>query len=124
MLVSLMSNLVEVSKTSELEDGAVKEILVRERAVLLARIGGSYYASDNRCPHMGGRLSKGKLEETAVTCPPHGSQFDLRNDQVVRRLKGSGLGAITLLRAGFTQVYNLLGSVKARVAAGYPVTGG
>jgi len=34
----------------------------------------------------------------------------------------AGLGASILLRAGFTQVYNVLGSVKAWVAASYPVT--
>jgi hydroxyacylglutathione hydrolase len=34
----------------------------------------------------------------------------------------AGLGASILLKAGFTQVYNVLGSVKAWVAAGYPVT--
>ena len=86
-----MSNSAEVGRTSELEDGAMKEVLVRDRAILLARIGGSYYAADSRCPHMGGRLSKGKLEGTVVTCPLHGSQFDLRNSEVVRWLKGSGL---------------------------------
>ena len=86
-----MSNLVEVGKTNELEDGAMKEISVRGREILLARIGDSYYATDNRCPHMGGKLSRGKLEETVVTCALHGSQFDLRSGQVVRWLKGSGL---------------------------------
>jgi len=85
-----MSNLVEVGKTNELEDGAMKEVLVRYRDVLLARIGDSYYAADNRCPHMGGKLSSGKLERTVITCPLHGSQFDLRSGQVVRWLKGSG----------------------------------
>jgi hydroxyacylglutathione hydrolase len=34
----------------------------------------------------------------------------------------AGLGASILLRAGYPQVYNVLGSVKAWVAAGYPVT--
>ena len=34
----------------------------------------------------------------------------------------AGLGASILLRAGLTNVYNVLGSVKAWVAAGYPVT--
>ena len=86
-----MSNLVEVGKIGELKDGAMKEVLVRDRAVMVARIGGSYYAADNRCPHMGRKLTKGKLEGTVVTCPLHGSQFDLRNGQVVRWLKGSGL---------------------------------
>ena len=34
----------------------------------------------------------------------------------------AGLGASILLRAGYTKVYNVLGSVKAWVAAGFPVT--
>ena len=34
----------------------------------------------------------------------------------------AGLGASILLRAGYTSVYNVLGSVKAWVAAGFPVT--
>ena len=86
-----MDNLVQADRMTELEDGAMKEVLVQGRAVLLARIGDRYYAADNRCPHMGGKLSRGKLEGTVVTCPLHGSQFDLRNGEVVRWLKGSGL---------------------------------
>ena len=34
----------------------------------------------------------------------------------------AGIGASILLRVGFTQVYNVLGSVKAWVAVGYPIT--
>jgi len=34
----------------------------------------------------------------------------------------AGLGASILLRAGYSSVYNVLGSVKAWVAAGFPVT--
>jgi hydroxyacylglutathione hydrolase len=33
----------------------------------------------------------------------------------------AGLGASILLRAGYSSVYNVLGSVKAWVAAGFPV---
>ena len=39
---------------------------------------------------MRGRLSQGKLEGKAVTCPLHGSQFDLSDGHVVCWLKGSG----------------------------------
>ena len=85
-----MSSLVEAGKTSELQEGAMKQVLVQGREVLLARVGDSYYATDNRCPHMGGKLSQGKLEGTVVTCPLHGSKFELRDGQVVRWLKGSG----------------------------------
>ena len=86
-----MSNLVEVSEIGELEDGTMKEVLVLGREVLLARIGDSYYAADNRCPHMGGKLSQGQLEGTIVTCPRHASQFDLSDGHVVRWLGGSGV---------------------------------
>ena len=86
-----MSNLVEVGKTNELENGAMKEALTEGREILLARVGDDYYAADNRCPHMRGKLSRGKLEGTIVTCPVHGSQFDLKSGEVVRWLKGSGL---------------------------------
>ena len=86
-----MGNLVELGKTSELEDGTMKEVLAQGREILLARVADKYYAADNRCPHMGGKLSQGKLEGTVVTCPRHGSQFDLGDGQVVRWLKGTGL---------------------------------
>ena len=86
-----MSSLIEVSKTSELIDGTMKDVSVNGREILLARVGDRYYAADNRCPHMGGKLSHGKLEGTVATCPLHGSQFDLRDGRVVRWLKGSGI---------------------------------
>lgn len=86
-----MANFVPVGKTSEFQDGTMREVLVQGRKMLLARIGNKYYAADNRCPHMGGNLSQGKLEGTVVTCPRHGSQFDLTDGQVIRWLKSSGL---------------------------------
>ncbi len=48
-------------------------------------------AADNRGPHMGGKLSEGKLEKTIVTCPLHHSQFDLRDGHVVRWTDWSGV---------------------------------
>lgn len=86
-----MVNLVEVGKVSELQDGAMKEIAAQGHKILLARIGDKYYAADNRCPHLGGNLSRGKLEGTVVTCPSHGSQFDLTDGRVVRWTNWSGL---------------------------------
>lgn len=68
-----MAELVEVSKTGELAEGTMKRVSVGGREILLARVGDTYYAAGNRCPHMGGNLSRGKLEGTIVTCPLHGS---------------------------------------------------
>jgi len=86
-----MGSYFEAGKTSDLGDGTKKKALVQGQEILIARVGDKYYAISNRCPHLGGDLSTGKLEGTVVTCPRHGSQFELRDGKVVRWLKGSGL---------------------------------
>ena len=86
-----MGALKEVVKIGELDDGAMKRIVILEQEILLARAGGDYYAASNLCPHMNGDLSRGKLDGTIVTCPRHASRFDLKDGKVVRWLKGSGL---------------------------------
>ena len=109
-----MGTLIKVGKTTELKDGMMKDVLVQRREILLARIGDNYYATDNRCPHMRGRLSDGKLDGTNVTCPRHGSQFDIRNGEVIRWLKGSGL---------FSRVGRILKSPKRLLAYAVMVKG-
>ena len=79
-----MSRLVEIDDSGDLAEGNMKEVVVQGHKMLLARIGDSYYAADNRCPHMGARLSEGKLEGFVVTCPRHGSQFDLRDGHIIQ----------------------------------------
>ncbi len=88
---TVTGTLVELGKTGELGDGAMKEVVVQGRAVLLARVKDKYYATEGRCPHMGGNLSMGKLEGTVVTCPRHQSQFDLTDGRVVRWTDWTGL---------------------------------
>jgi 3-phenylpropionate/trans-cinnamate dioxygenase ferredoxin subunit len=104
-----MSRLIEVAKTEELKSAAMKKVTVEGQEILLARVGDKYYATANRCSHMNGDLSQGKLEGTVVTCPRHGSQFDISNGRVVRWLKGGLMsklaGALKTSRA--LRVYNV-----------------
>jgi len=100
-----MSKFIEVSKIDELKDGTMKMVRIAGREILLARVGDKYYATDSRCPHMKGDLSQGKLEGTVVTCPRHGSQFDISNGRVVRWLKGglmSKVGKALKMSKGLT----------------------
>lgn len=86
-----MVDFVEVAKASELEERTMRAVEVQGTKVLLVRSGGRYYAINNRCPHLGGNLSQGHLKGTVVTCPVHGSQFDITDGHVIRWLEGSGL---------------------------------
>jgi 3-phenylpropionate/trans-cinnamate dioxygenase ferredoxin component len=82
---------VEIATTDELKDGQMKMATFEGLEIMLARAEGQYYSSDNRCPHMGGNLSGGKLEGTVVTCPRHHSQFDLTDGHVIRWTDWTGL---------------------------------
>ncbi len=88
-----MSNYIEAARTGEVQDGGMKKVNVQGQEIMLARVGDKYYAVQNRCSHMGGDLSAGTLQGTIVTCPLHGSQYDITDGHNVRWLKGQGFVA-------------------------------
>ena len=73
-----MTEFCTVAKISELPEGKGKMCQVQDRAIALFRFGNSFYALDNVCPHRGGPLAEGSVQEDAVTCPWHGFRFDLK----------------------------------------------
>jgi 3-phenylpropionate/trans-cinnamate dioxygenase ferredoxin subunit len=75
---------VKVAAATELAASNKKLVTVDGAAILLVHADGSYYAVDNTCPHMGGSLFEGKLQGTQVTCPRHGSVFDVADGRVIR----------------------------------------
>ena len=86
-----MADYADVLGMNELSSGQMKMVNLAGEEVLIARIDDTFYATQNRCPHMGGNLSMGTLEKTVVTCPRHHSRFDLTDGQVVRWTDWSGL---------------------------------
>lgn len=86
-----MGKYVAAGRTGDFTDGSKKKLILDGQEILLVKIGNDYYAVGNRCPHLKGDLSAGTLEGTIITCPRHGSQFDIRDGKNVRWLKGSGL---------------------------------
>jgi nitrite reductase/ring-hydroxylating ferredoxin subunit len=63
---------IEVGKVSEISDGKMKHIEVDGEEVLIANVGGKFYAISDRCGHMNALLSMGNLTGNTVTCPFHG----------------------------------------------------
>jgi 3-phenylpropionate/trans-cinnamate dioxygenase ferredoxin subunit len=68
---------VEVAKVEEIPVGTMKGFTVAGKEILVVNYQGKLYAIGKICTHAGGDLSKGKLEGNIVTCPRHGSKFDV-----------------------------------------------
>jgi nitrite reductase/ring-hydroxylating ferredoxin subunit len=68
---------VEVAKANEIPDETMKHIEVYGKEVLIANVGGKFYARGDRCGHMNALLSMGNLKANIVTCPFHGARFDV-----------------------------------------------
>jgi len=56
---------------------------VGDKEFLLANVNGKFYAMSNKCSHAGGNLSEGTLVGTTVTCPRHGSVFDITSGKSI-----------------------------------------
>jgi nitrite reductase (NADH) small subunit len=72
-----MADFVKVATLSELPPGTAKAVEVGGNSVALYNVGGTVYATANTCPHRGGPLGEGDLNESVITCPWHGFQYDV-----------------------------------------------
>ena len=84
---------VRVATKAELPANKMMIVVVGGKEVLLANVDGSYYAIANKCTHLGGSLGKGVLEGSIVTCPRHGSRFDVKTG---KNVGGAKIGFIKM----------------------------
>jgi 3-phenylpropionate/trans-cinnamate dioxygenase ferredoxin subunit len=78
----------KVCKTSDVPRGSMKGFTIKGKPILIANVGGKFYAMDAICSHMHGYLPSGKLEGNIITCPVHGAQFDVTTGKVVKNVPG------------------------------------
>ena len=52
--------------------------------IAIFNVDGHFYATQATCTHRGGPLCEGDLAGEIITCPWHGSQFDVRTGEVVQ----------------------------------------
>ncbi len=72
-----------VASVKDLPPGSALGVEVQGRRIALFNVDGAIYATDETCTHSGGPLSEGVLSGSAVTCPWHGAEFDLRTGDVL-----------------------------------------
>lgn len=64
-----------LGSTSELPEGRVKTVTVNHQSICLTHFQGKFSALDNKCPHQGGPLGEGSIENGMLRCPWHGWDF-------------------------------------------------
>jgi nitrite reductase/ring-hydroxylating ferredoxin subunit len=88
---------IVVSRLDEFPPGERRIVQAGRRSIGVFRVGDSFYAINNYCPHMGGPLCLGRTkpwvsssapgefvldtQEALVACPWHGWEYDLATGQ-------------------------------------------
>lgn len=75
---------VRVANVSDVGMGQIMPIEAKGLKLLLTQVGGSFYAAQRKCPHLGFNLCRGSLDGAAVVCPLHKAKFDLETGAIER----------------------------------------
>ncbi len=67
---------LRVLEPDELPEGRVKAVTCQHRTLCLTHHDGQFAALDNKCPHQGGPLGEGSIENGLLRCPWHGWDFE------------------------------------------------
>ena len=78
-----MAEFVAVGRADDLREGDMGAFDVQDTMIAVANVGGTFYVFGDTWTHVQCSLAEGDLEETTVTCPCHGSEFDVASGQVL-----------------------------------------
>lgn len=67
---------VKIAEENDLPNERIKTVVADKRQVCLAHHNNKFSALGNRCPHQGGPLGEGQIEDGWVICPWHAYQYD------------------------------------------------
>ena len=70
-----------VGTTDEVKADSPLVADVEGTTVAVFYVDGEYHALDDTCPHQGGPLGDGKVEDGCVYCPWHGWEFDIQTGE-------------------------------------------
>jgi nitrite reductase (NADH) small subunit len=72
-----MSTFTKLANESDLPPtDEAKEFPCGPKTICIANVNGTYSAMDNVCPHRGGPLGQGMIEDQKVVCPWHAWAWD------------------------------------------------
>ncbi|MDE3076555.1 MAG: histidine phosphatase family protein [Chloroflexota bacterium] len=73
-----------LANRADVPPGTLKHAKLEGTDVVIANVEGQFFVLSGRCGHMNTLLHQGKLEGKCLTCPLHGSQYDVETGKVLR----------------------------------------
>jgi nitrite reductase/ring-hydroxylating ferredoxin subunit len=68
---------VRIATSADVKSDKVLKASANGQSVLVAKVGDKFCSIANKCPHLGLPLAKGRFEDGIITCPFHGSKFQI-----------------------------------------------
>ena len=78
-----VAGFVPALRVSDLAPGTMRFVAVDRERVLVANVGGTFYAIEDLCGHRRESLSKGTIFGYVVECPLHFACFDVRSGKFI-----------------------------------------
>ena len=78
-----MATAVQVGGSADVPEGGSRQFEAAGRKVAVFRLSGALYAMDGVCPHRGGPVGEGTVENGVVACPWHGWRFEVKTGRCV-----------------------------------------
>ncbi len=76
----MSDDVVELGDLSDLGDGEMRCFReIGPDGIVVCRVGSELFALTDNCSHADAPLSEGRLRGYALTCPVHGTSFDVRS---------------------------------------------
>lgn len=72
---------VNIGKANKFEIGKTRVVRAGGATIVVNRAENGFCAVANRCPHLALPIANGKVEGNVITCPFHGSKFDMRTGE-------------------------------------------
>ncbi len=78
-----MMKYIKAFNVEDVKEGEVKRVELNGAAIAIINLDGEYHAISDTCSHEEASLSEGELDGNVITCPKHGSRFDVKTGSVL-----------------------------------------
>ncbi len=74
---------IVVGKKADIPAGKMMHVEAGGKAIVVANVEGNFYAMSDICTHAGANLHEGELKDKELTCPWHGSKWDITTGKLI-----------------------------------------